>query len=219
MHLTRLPSTIGPGRIADSAYDVTSLRRRQLRAPREGVTGHAVGGSGQPASSQRNSGALIIRIGFWGLLFFCNFIVRNPQNSIGNSIGPYSKPAGESSLKPGFRGMCAISAHWAKENYREISSTKACDALLCSAPSLITQEVYMVGWWRSALSITPFNVIPFRKGFFRPRCKVWDLILAGLVWLLCVFRKGAPWSPALFVYGACLVFGDPVAPSSVHGMT
>ena len=37
-----------------------------------------------------NIGAFIIRIGFWGILYFI-VIMRNPsKNSIGNYLGPYS---------------------------------------------------------------------------------------------------------------------------------
>ena len=40
------------------------------------------------ALSLRGSvGALLIRILFWG---YCTMVIRNPQNSIGNYLGPYS---------------------------------------------------------------------------------------------------------------------------------
>ena len=36
-------------------------------------------------------GALIIRIGFWGILvYYAILIIRNPHNSIGTYLGPYS---------------------------------------------------------------------------------------------------------------------------------
>ena len=39
-----------------------------------------------------NIGALIIRIGFWGPLYYYTIIIiRSPHNSIGN-LGPYNLP-------------------------------------------------------------------------------------------------------------------------------
>ena len=37
-----------------------------------------------------NIGALMIRVGFWGLLYYTIVTIRNPQNSIGNNdVGLY----------------------------------------------------------------------------------------------------------------------------------
>ena len=47
------------------------------------------------ARESANVGALIIRIGFWG--GYTKVIIRNPQNSIGNSLGPYIGMMNESS--------------------------------------------------------------------------------------------------------------------------
>ena len=42
-----------------------------------------------------NAGALITRIGFWGPLYYIIVIViRNPQNSIGDILGPFIEPLG-----------------------------------------------------------------------------------------------------------------------------
>ena len=41
----------------------------------------------------RNIGALLIRMGFWGRAHYTVVIIRNPKkNGIGNSLGPYSTP-------------------------------------------------------------------------------------------------------------------------------
>ena len=54
-----------------------------------------------------NVGALIIRIGFWGPLYY-NYD-KEPQNSIGNYLGPYIKygsPRAFHSLRCG-TGLCS----------------------------------------------------------------------------------------------------------------
>ena len=53
-----------------------------------GVRGSALSREASKQPAQPNIKALIIRIGFWGPLY-CIIIVRNPQNSIGNYLGPY----------------------------------------------------------------------------------------------------------------------------------
>ena len=53
-----------------------------------GVRGSALSREASKQPAQPNIKALISRIGFWGPLY-CIIIVRNPQNSIGNYLGPY----------------------------------------------------------------------------------------------------------------------------------
>ena len=45
------------------------------------------------SSTEINVGALIIGLGFWGI-YHTLIIIRNPQNSIGNYLGPHIKIRG-----------------------------------------------------------------------------------------------------------------------------
>ena len=45
-------------------------------------------------------GAFIIGTGFWSPLCYNIIIIRNPQNSTGNYVGPYSKPPDPKAADP-----------------------------------------------------------------------------------------------------------------------
>ena len=58
---------------------------------REGSWTHPLLADRHPESKKFgvfNIGALIIRIGFWGPLYYIYIIIRNPGNSIGNKFRP-----------------------------------------------------------------------------------------------------------------------------------
>ena len=51
-----------------------------------------------------NIGALTLKIGFWGPLYY-SYSIRNPQNSIGHDLGPYiqtPQPPLQAGLGPTF---------------------------------------------------------------------------------------------------------------------
>ena len=71
-----------------SAWDQSTLLKGSLM----GSACSLIQGSGPVPSTQdgsANIGALIIRRGFRGPLYHIYNIIRSPQNSIGNSLGPY----------------------------------------------------------------------------------------------------------------------------------
>ena len=105
-----------------------------------------------PSTAQQHRWALIIRIEFWGILYY-TYNQEPPQNSIGNYLGPYttfpfppppaSSPAGRRpgvpSSKPGPKPQCQPFAENHTQKLRNPKLTPKSSETLNSHPKLRNQ--------------------------------------------------------------------------------